>query len=183
MTFQPWIRGMGAVGQGEQTGLQRSHDLSAMDTMAHGKETGKETGLQRSHDLSAMDTWMIFGMIGGVVLCFKGAMTFQPWIQGAIDPACYCYNRFKGAMTFQPWIHDMSLHNLCNTKCFKGAMTFQPWIPYDISRLSRDQTTLQRSHDLSAMDTSISDMSTPRARRLQRSHDLSAMDTNPLTKP
>ena len=37
--------------------------------------------------------------------------------------------------------------------CFKGAMTFQPWILSRVQRAPPPGDWLQRSHDLSAMDT------------------------------
>ena len=61
------------------------------------------TKLQRSHDLSAMDTGTS-SMTRENRRGFKGAMTFQPWIRFNVNSHFLLWLRFKGAMTFQPWI-------------------------------------------------------------------------------
>ena len=110
------------------------------------------TKLQRSHDLSAMDTGTS-SMTRENRRGFKGAMTFQPWIHQAMSILHPSIWGFKGAMTFQPWIlmwrvyrcwkpnklqrsHDLSAMDTStgwtpakpSLSGFKGAMTFQPWI-------------------------------------------------------
>ena len=66
---------------------------------------------------------------------------------------------------------DTSNHATRRQRRFNGAMTFQPWIQ-EITASS----TLQWSHDLSAMDTRPLPLLAIRS-VLQWSHDLSAMDT------
>ena len=110
--------------------------------------------LQRSHDLSAMDTRSQQRNQTRCLLSFKGAMTFQPWIR-----------------PFQQGPHNEHWS-------FKGAMTFQPWIRLFFAPFSCENSGLQRSHDLSAMDTDDEkDLTRMSTQPLQRSHDLSAMDT------
>ena len=56
-------------------------------------------------------------------------------------------------------------------------MTFQPWIPQNQDILKELRKILQWSHDLSAMDTWMTEEQALADVDLQWSHDLSAMDT------
>ena len=60
---------------------------------------------------------------------------------------------------------------------FNGAMTSQPWIRGRPSLSTIFIMSLQWSHDLSAMDTRIINITDAEGNTLQWSHDLSAMDT------
>ena len=104
-------------------------------------------------------------------------MTFQPWILWGVYQTVGSTHGFKGAMTFQPWILLQTPQISRTTRSFKGAMTFQPWIRDSIRSRLTPLTQLQRSHDLSAMDTSHNVRVIYQTVGLQRSHDLSAMDT------
>ena len=63
---------------------------------------------------------------------FNGAMTSQPWIPVATTPAPMEHFSFNGAMTSQPWIPDLPAGGIAGL------------------------ASLQWSHDLSAMDTWLS---------------------------
>ena len=154
MTFQPWIRDRRARAWLSVGLLQWSHDLSAMDTTSR-------------------------TALSSLSRPFNGAMTFQPWILRPWSTILSGGQTFNGAMTFQPWIrYDCRCHT-GKSSSFNGAMTFQPWIPPSGSRSMIQVSSLQWSHDLSAMDTWSTASCRAGTVALQWSHDLSAMDTRP----
>ena len=153
MTSQPWIRCRWRHPGRRVSGLQWSHDLSAMDTSAPSAAASPSP------------------------YCFNGAMTSQPWIRRAcrtFRPKRPCFN---GAMTSQPWIRPRSPIDRHHSVPLQWSHDLSAMDTSAPMRTIFASSARQWSHDLSAMDTTCFLSLHPMKSMLQWSHDLSAMDT------
>ena len=157
IAFQPWIRRARAGSRRQSGPLQRSHDLSAMDTAAaaarpdglhqfsmepwplsHGYPPGpKRTKIARS--IPSMEPWPLS----------HGYLAVGGFGQGVFFPSMEPWPLSHGYWPRWPrwsWAARWT---------FNGAMASQPWIQDFLIYKRTETVVLQWSHGLSAMDTRL----------------------------
>ncbi len=128
-TSRPWRRGLRQSRPHSDVRLQRSHDLSAVETSPSGKRWSAQGNLQRSHDLSAVET------ILRVINLMIGKDLQRSHDLSAVETRSFQCTLSKPRRTFNE------------------ATTSRPWrlLCFICNRFR--VANLQRSHDLSAVET------------------------------
>ena len=180
MASQPWIPPQHTVFRRLRSSLQWSHGLPAMDTSRGGSACLWPRVLQWSHGLPAMDTYAVSviriynnwlqwshglpAMDTSAKVWAGARVAWLQWSHGlpAMDTRRACtMTRAQRIASMEPWPPSHGYQRRRSTAPRSARASMEPWPPshgYDgVRGRQAVRFSLQWSHGLPAMDTSIQD--------------------------